>query len=232
MSGEVVIVGGTSGLGLAIAQTFAGRGDEVVVTSRDSARAESAAGEIGGKTRGVALDLADPGKISGSLTDVGTVKHLVLGAIERDMNTVSEYDMEPATRLVTLKLIGYTEVVHALRERLAPDASIVIFGGVAKDRPYPGSTTVTTVNAAMSGLVRTMAVELAPIRVNGIHPGIVGDTPAWAGRPPEVLEAIRTRTPTGRLATTEDVVNATVFLLENPSVNGTDLQVDGGWLLL
>jgi NAD(P)-dependent dehydrogenase (short-subunit alcohol dehydrogenase family) len=81
-------------------------------------------------------------------------------------------------------------------------------------------------------MVHTLATELGPIRVNAIHPGIVGDSPYWSVRPPEVLEAVRKRTPTGRLVTMRDVVGAVAFLLENRSVNGVNLAVDGGWLLL
>ena len=76
-----------------------------------------------------------------------------------------------------MKLVGYTAVVGALRDRLAEDGSVVLFGGRAKDRPYPGSTTVSTVNGGVSGMVRSLAVQLAPRRVNAIHPGIVGDSP-------------------------------------------------------
>ena len=159
------------------------------------------------------------------------MRHLVVAAIDRDENTVREYDIRRAARLVTLKLVGYTEVVHALASDCLPDASIVLFGGLAKDRPYPGSTTVTTVNGGVTGLVHTLAVELAPVRVNGIHPGVVGDTPAWSGKPAEVLERIVARTPTGRLVAMDDVVHAVLFLLENPSANGVNLAVDGGWLL-
>ena len=132
---------------------------------------------------------------------------------------------------VGVKLVGYTEVVHALVERLTDDASILLFGGQALRRPYPGSTTVTTVNGGVTGVVHTLAVELAPVRVNAIHPGIVGDSPAWAGKPEAVLEAVRSRTPLGRLVTMEEIVDASMFLLENGAVNGVNLEVDGGWLL-
>ncbi len=108
----------------------------------------------------------------------------------------------------------------------------MIFGGQAWRRPYPGSTTVSTVNGGVVGLVNSLVVELAPIRINAIHPGIVGDSPYWSGRPPEVLEGVRKRTPTGRTVTMSDVVGAVAFLLENPSVNGESLAVDGGWLHL
>lgn len=232
MTQETIVVGGTSGIGLELARTLAARGDNVVITGRDSARAQAVAAELDGTARGIALDLTRPQEIAGALADVEDVRHVVLMAIERDENTVRDYNVERALRLVTLKLVGYSEVVHVLAERLADDGSVLIFGGLAKERPYPGSTTITTVNGGVTGLVRTMAVELAPIRVNAIHPGVVGDSPAWRDKPAEVLDGIRARTPTGRLVTMDDVVGASIFLLDNPSMNGADLFVDGGWVIL
>jgi NAD(P)-dependent dehydrogenase (short-subunit alcohol dehydrogenase family) len=230
--GSVVIVGGTSGIGLGLAQAYAGRGRDVVITGRSADRcAEIAGGIDGGAASWCALDLAEPDSLASCLADVGAVDRLVLAAIERDQNAVAEYDVARALRLVTLKLVGYTEVVHTLQPRFTDSASILLFGGQALRRPYPGSTTITTVNGGVEGLVRTLAVQLAPVRVNAIHPGIVGDTPEWAGKPAEVLEAVRARTPLGRLVTTEDVVDACFFLLENGAVNGVNLELDGGWLL-
>lgn len=228
-TGTVVVVGGTQGLGRELAQSYAGEGRDVVVTGRDQARAETAAGEIGGSTRGIGFDLAEPQTIAERLADVGDVDYVVLAAIERDTNSVADYDIAGALRLVTLKLVGYTEVVHALLPRLRPDAAILIFGGLARDRPYPGSTTVTTVNGAVTSLVRTLVVELAPRRVNALHPAIVGDSPQWIGMPPERREALEQRTPIGRLVTMEEVVGASRFLLENQAINGINLSVDGGW---
>src|SRR5438093_9719949 len=140
-SGTVVVVGGTRGLGREVAQFYAGQGSDVVVTGRDAAAAEACAGEIGGSTRGLGLDLADPHAIAGALGDVGEVQYLVLAAIERDANAVREYDIDAALRLVTLKIVGYTEVVHALLPHFTEDAAVLMFGGLARDRPYPGSTT-------------------------------------------------------------------------------------------
>jgi NAD(P)-dependent dehydrogenase (short-subunit alcohol dehydrogenase family) len=231
-TGSVVIVGGTHGLGRELAQSYADDGREVVVTGRDQARAEAAASEIGGLARGVGFDLAEPHTIAGRLEDVGDVDYLVLAAIERDVNKVAEYDIAGALRLVTLKLVGYTEVIHALIPRLRDDASILIFGGLARDRPYPGSTTVTTVNGGVTSLVRTLVIELAPTRVNALHPAIVGDSPQWRDMPPERLEALVQRTPIGRLVTMAEVVNASRFLLENEAINGINLAVDGGWMCM
>src|SRR5581483_8249298 len=189
--GAVVIVGGTSGIGLGLARAYAERGRDVVLTGRSEERCAHAVRGIGGTGRVTwrTLDLAQPREIASRLADVGAVDRLVLAAIERDQNSVREYDLTGAIRLVTLKLVGYTEVVHALAARLTPNAAILLFGGLALRRPYPGSTTITTVNGGVEGLTRSLAVQLAPIRVNTIHPGIVGDTPEWAGKPASVLEA-------------------------------------------
>ena len=230
MAGSVVVVGGTSGLGRAIAGHYAAGGHEVVITGRDLANARTVAGEIGGSTTAVAVDLARPHEIAKALESLGDVRHLVICAIDRDENTVSGYDVDRAIELATVKLVGYTEVVHTLAERMKEDASTVLFGGMAKDRPYPGSTTVTTVNGAVSTMIRTMAIELAPRRFNAIHPAVVGDHPYWLAKPPGVLEGLVARTPLGRLITTDEVVHAVVFLLENGAVNGVNLQLDGGWL--
>jgi len=232
VAGAVVIIGGTSGIGLRLAETYAARGRDVVVTVRDQTRcADIVKGIEGpGACTPIALDLAEPDRIDAALANVGDVDHLVLAAIERDYNSVQEYDVAKAIRLVTLKLVGYTEVVHALASRLTGDASILLFGGQALRRPYPGSTTVTTVNGGVSGLVRTLALQLAPTRVNAIHPGIVGDSPEWASKQ-EAVERTAARTPIGRTVTMEEIVGASIFLLENGGVNGQNLEVDGGWLL-
>lgn len=229
MDGTAVIVGGTAGLGLEVARHYLDVGSPVIVTGRDQSRADEAATGLGGKALGVAFDLAEPESIGPALADVGPVSRLVLAAIARDNNPVKQYDIASATYLTTMKLVGYTATIHALLPKLTPESSVLLFGGRAKDRPYPGSTTVTTVNGGISSLIRTLAIELAPIRFNALHPGIVGDSPFWSNKP---LEAVLARTPTGRLTTMDDVVDAAVFLLENRAINGVNLYVDGGWMLM
>lgn len=229
----IVIVGGTSGIGLEIARDTVARGDRVVITGRDQARVDEIAATLGPEASGVALDLSEPSTIAGRLQSIGQVNGLVLAAIERDQNTIRDYSHERALRLVTLKLVGYAETVHALTDRLeaSVDTGIVLFGGRAKDLPYPGSTTVSTINGGVVGLVNTLALELAPIRVNALHPGIVGDSPFWASKPAGVLEQYRNRTPGGELVTMADVVDATQFLLRNRGVSAVNLYVDRGWAI-
>jgi NAD(P)-dependent dehydrogenase (short-subunit alcohol dehydrogenase family) len=227
---NVVIIGGTTGIGRELAAHYAAAGRSVILTSRDAERAEKVAAELAGNgdVRGIALDLTRPHDIVAALADVDEVDHLALVAIERDQNTVKGYNIAKAIGLVTLKLVGYTTVVHALHDKFTPDGSVLLFGGIAKDIPYAGSTNVSAVNAGVIGMVRTMRVELAPVRVNSIHPGLVGDSPFWVGKEEAGHEATRQRTPSGKLVTMQNVVDASAMLLENPGLNGVDLVIDGG----
>ncbi len=226
--GTVVVVGGTGGIGREVARHYADRGaslsSRVGIRQRQTGSLQTSA-----EMSAIAFDMAEPETISSALAGIGPVSRLVLLAIARDNNPIREYTIPGAMYLTTMKLVGYTETVHTLISRFTDDAPFVLFGGRAKDRPYPGSTTVTTVNGGVSSLIRTLAIELAPVRFNALHPGIVGDSPFWKDKP---LDAVIERTPTRRLATMADIVGATEFLLENPAMNGTNLYVDGGWMLL
>ena len=231
MTRTVAIIGGTSGIGLEIAKDAIARGEHVVLTGRDLESAQAIAATLGEGATGLAVDISDPESIAESLASMGPINGLVLAAIERDANTVRDYNIARAIRLVTLKLVGYTEVVHTLIDRMEAtvDTGIVLFGGRAKDAPYPGSTTVSTINGGVEGLVTTLALELSPIRVNAVHPGIIGNSPFWASKPEGVLSGYQSRTPGGELATMEDVVGATRFLLDNRGVSATNIYVDRGW---
>ena len=226
----MLIVGGTHGIGLEVARRYAGEAWSVIVAGRDGSHAKSMAAEIGGDTRGIALDLSEPEAVAGALTDLDTVDHIVLSAIIRDTNMIADYDIAAARYLAIMKIVGYTAVVSALRNRLAQDGSVVLFGGRAKDRPYPGSTTVSAVNGGISGMVRTLALQLAPRRVNAIHPGIVADSPYWSEKD-DYIAKIREATPTGRNVAIADIIDGVDFLIRNRSANGIDLYIDGGWLL-
>jgi NAD(P)-dependent dehydrogenase (short-subunit alcohol dehydrogenase family) len=226
-----VIIGGTAGLGRDLAALCLEKGHRVVIAGRDEERCAGIASELHPECEYLALDLSEPTTIAAALASVDSVRYLAVAGIERDENTVRDYDVENAIRLTTLKLVGYTETVHQLLPRMTDDGAVLMYGGQAQARPYPGSTTVSTVNGGVLGMVRTLAVEAAPIRVNGIHPGVIGDSPYWAGKPAGVLEAIAERTPSGRLVTMRELSEAALFLLENGAVNGVNLAADGGWTL-
>ena len=133
-----IVVGGTQGIGKEIVRALAAKGSRVILTGRTPESAAAAAQDVGMGTTGLAVDLSEPTQIAGALAGVTTVDDLVIAAIERDSNTLDNYDVAAAIRLVTLKLVGYTEVVHSLRSRFSDRASIVLFGGLALERPYPG----------------------------------------------------------------------------------------------
>jgi NAD(P)-dependent dehydrogenase (short-subunit alcohol dehydrogenase family) len=224
MTTSLVIGGASDGVGGVIARKFADRGDDVIVTSRDRSRAETAAKEIGGSTRGLAVDLSAPETIAAALDSVTEVDQVVITAMESVPITLAGFQLDAAVRSVTIKLVGYTEAVRFLHGRFRPGAAVVLFGGLAKDRPYPGSTMVTTFNAGLTGLVRTLAAEIAPHRVNALHPAVIGDSPKWR----DVDHPLATPAPIGRLVTMAEVADATDFLLRNTGVNAVDLYLDGG----
>ncbi len=223
----ILIIGGTSGLGRFIAQRAVDRGDDVVIAGRDAHRAASVAKELGDTVLGLGVDLTRPRTIADSLAAVPVLDGLVITASHQKPNTLQAFDVDDAVAAVTAKLVGYAEAVRVLRDRFSPAASVVLFGGLAKERPYPGSTMVTTVNGGITGLVKTLAVEVAPHRVNALHPALVGDSPRWRDTD---LAAPIARTPIGRLVTMDEVADATDFLLRNSGVNAQDLFIDGGFL--
>lgn len=223
----ILIIGGTGGLGRFIAQRAVDRGDDVVIAGRDAHRAASVAKELGDTVLGLGVDLTRPRTIADSLAAVPVLDGLVITASHQKPNTLQAFDVDDAVAAVTAKLVGYAEAVRVLRDRFSPAASVVLFGGLAKERPYPGSTMVTTVNGGVTGLVKTLAVEVAPHRVNALHPALVGDSPRWRDTD---LAAPIARTPIGRLVTMDEVADATDFLLRNGGVNAQDLFIDGGFL--
>jgi len=231
---EIVIIGGTSGIGRELALSCALAGADVVVAGRDLERATRCAAQLSiglgadaGRIRGLAADLSQPHTLEIALRSVSAVEHLVLAAIDRDQNTLANFNIDAAIVMATVKLVGYAAATALLKDRFVEGGSVLVFGGMAKDRPYPGSTTVTSVNAGVLGLSHTMMHELKPLRVNTIHPGVVGDSPYWANNE-AVLEFGKRTALTGVLPRMQDIVDGCQFLMRNPSANGVHLSLDGG----
>jgi NAD(P)-dependent dehydrogenase (short-subunit alcohol dehydrogenase family) len=233
---HVVIVGGTSGLGFSIAQAADALGAKVTIAGRGRERAAELARSIGPRAAGLHIDLEDSSSIEAALADGEPIDHLVLTPVYGVNQSIKDFKVEEALRAARIKIVAFAEIVSKALPRLKPTSSIVLFGGAAKARPYPGSTMITIVNGGMIGMARTLAIELAPIRVNGISPGLVEDSPRWQKRIQEgagpAVEAARSRTPTRRLPTTVDIVHGVFFLMDNRAANGIDLELDGGTLLV
>jgi NAD(P)-dependent dehydrogenase (short-subunit alcohol dehydrogenase family) len=226
---STLIIGGTVGIGRELARQCAADGESVVIAGRDAERAARVAHELGGPVSGIGVDLAAADGIEDALSSIDKVDQLVLAATESEPNPVADFDLELARRLLEIKLVGYTETIRVLRRRMPGHGAVVLFGGQARVRLYPGSTMITAANAAIDALVRTLAIEVAPVRVNAVHPGLVHDSPRWAGLD---LPEQATRTVTGEKVTMSEVAAAVRFLLGHRGIDGTSLVVDGGWALL
>jgi NAD(P)-dependent dehydrogenase (short-subunit alcohol dehydrogenase family) len=233
---HIVVVGGTSGLGFSISRAADALGAKVTIAGRGAERAAELACSISPRAAGLHIDLEDSASIDQALADGEPTDHLVLTPVYGGNQSIKDFKVEEALRAARIKIVAFAEIVSKALPRLKPTSSIVLFGGAAKARPYPSGTMVTIVNGGIVGMARTLAVELAPIRVNGISPGLVEDSPRWRKRVQEgagpAVEAVRSRTPTGRLPTTEDIVHGVFFLMDNRSANGIDLELDGGVLLV
>jgi NAD(P)-dependent dehydrogenase (short-subunit alcohol dehydrogenase family) len=233
---HVFVIGGTAGIGLAIAKALVAAGASVTIGGRGDERVKEIARSIGPLATGVHIDLEDSPSIKAALSVGGPIDHLILTAMYGPNLSIKTIDYAEAARASRVKIVGYVEAINTALPRLKPTSSIVLFGGLAKANPYPGSTMVSIVNGGTVGMVRTLAVELAPIRVNGISPGLVVDSPRWIKRASEggqaAIDAMIARTPSHRLATVEDIVHGVFFLMDNRAANGIDLELDGGIQLM
>lgn len=232
---HMVVIGGTRGLGFAIARGGLSRGYAVTVAGRSADTARLAAASLGRNCTGKQCDLNDLDSISRFFSPIPRVDQLVLVAVDRDNNDIRSFRPDDAQRTSTAKTIGYATAVHYALDRFTETASVVLFGGLSASRPFPGSTTISMANAAVVGLMNSLAVQIAPVRVNTVTPGVVEDTDAVEGADTvrqQAYEAMRDRTPGRRLPSAADIVQATFALIDNPGINAVDLVVDAGMRLV
>jgi NAD(P)-dependent dehydrogenase (short-subunit alcohol dehydrogenase family) len=217
---RLLVIGGSSGIGLATARRAVEAGWDVVVASRDPERADVAAQKL-------ALDVTDDAAVRKELADLGPLDHLVSSTVARAGGLAKELDLDAARLAFETKLWGPLRAIQAAEVR----RSIVLLSGVAASTPMRGASSTAAVNGAVEALVRTLAVELAPVRVNAVSPGVI-DTPTWATMPADQRETLFSRLaealPAGRIGAPEDIADGIWHLLTNEFVTGTVLHVDGG----
>ncbi len=217
---RAVFVGGSSGIGLAAARRAAAAGWDVVVASRDPGRADVDAERV-------VLDIADQASVREVFGTLGPIDHLVFSPVARAGGPAKSIDLEAARRAFEIKLWGPFAAVQAADVR----ESIVFVSGVAATTPMRGGSATAAVNGAIEALVRTLAVELAPVRVNAVSPGII-DTPTWDPMAADDRKAMFDRLagalPAGRIGAAEELGEAIWLLLTNGYMTGTVLPVDGG----
>lgn len=228
---KIVVVGGTSGIGRAVAELAAARGASVVVVGRDTDGAAQTAVQLGSGVLGVACDITDPEAVDTLAATVGDLDHLVLSAAALSYGPFLELPVSEARAVMDNKFWGYYLTVRALAPRLSEAGSITLFSGVAAVRPAPGTAVVTAVNAAIEGLTRSLAVELAPRRVNAVSPGVV-DTPGWRFMSEEdrtqMFGQLAQSLPVGRVGRPGDIAETVLELAANGFSTGEVRTVDGG----
>ena len=217
---RVVVIGGSSGIGLATARLCADKGWDVIVASRDPDRADVEAEKI-------PLDVTDAAATRTLFERLGSIDHVVSTTVARASGPLRELDLDAARHAFETKLWGPLGAIQAADVR----ESIVLTSGVLAHTPATGGAATAALNGAVEALVRTLAVELAPVRVNAVCPGII-DTPAWAGMDEAARQGMFDRLagalPVGRVGTADDLAHAIWLLLTNGFVTGTVLGVDGG----
>ena len=229
----VVIVGGSSGIGLASAAAASALGARVVMAGRSEQNLDAARRDVEGRIEARRLDMTDDASIEAFFAAVGPLDHLVITASEAALGRFLEIDTADARRFFDSKFWGPYSVARRAAPQIRHGGSITFFSGAAGSRASPGFSCGSAINAAVEALSRTLAVELAPVRVNTISPGLV-ETPVWETiLPAQERDALFAETaaklPSGRIGRAEEIADAVLFLIRNAYTTGTTLFVDGGY---
>jgi len=227
---SVVVIGGSSGIGLATARLASTAGAHVTIAGRDKNRLAAALEWLDGNARGVSLDVADELAVRDLFDSFDHVDHVATLAGTHVTGALVEVDTEALRGPVDNRFWGPLYICKYAAPKMTT-GSITICTGAGVARPRRGAGIVAAAAGGSEFLARAMAVELAPVRVNVIRPGIV-DTPLLDRLAPngrdELLQAMAKRVPLGRVAQPEEIADAIVFLMNNQYVTGSTLTVDGG----
>jgi NAD(P)-dependent dehydrogenase (short-subunit alcohol dehydrogenase family) len=231
----VVIIGGSSGIGLATASAAMAAAAQVIITGRSAERLKSASAELGGAVRSVALDSTDEAGTRDLFASIARVDHLFVSAATVSFGlklTAPSRELRPS---IDTRFWGSLYAVRECLPKMPPDGSITFTSGTAAWRPLPGGSVGSASCGAIEAFARALAVELAPIRVNTIAPGLI-DTPLIAavmgGRAAAMLKREAERLPVRRAGRAEDIADAVLFLMNNGFTTGITLTVDGGRTLV
>jgi NAD(P)-dependent dehydrogenase (short-subunit alcohol dehydrogenase family) len=236
LSGQrIVIIGGSSGMGLATARAAAAAGAAVTIASSSQERLKAALAELPDTCDGTTVDTRDEASVAALFTRVGQLDHLVYTAGDTVRpQPLADLPLDDARQLFEVRFWGAVAAVKHAAPRMRPTGSIVLTSGTIAVRPTPGAALAAGAAAATEGLTRGLAAELAPIRVNAVRPGAIR-TPLWDPVPePQraaLFAALADRTLTHSIGEADHIAAAHLYLMDNPFVTGTVLTVDGGALL-
>lgn len=232
---HVVIVGGSSGMGLALAQTVLDKGGKVTIAGRSEAKLSAANATLGNRAQILAFDAGNAAAAEKAYASLGPINHLVTTAAALTYAPISEIALDAVAEMLSGKFWAPFLAARFAAPKIVAGGSITFFSGLAAYRPGPGTVAVAALNAGLEGMAKALAVELAPLRVNVLSPGVV-ETPGWsflseddrkgffAGQAKSLL--------TRYVGTSADIAQAAVTLMTNPYITGTVLDVDGGGRLV
>lgn len=231
---SILIIGGSSGMGLATAELMQKQDYDVAIAGRTASKLEEAAKSIpGAKT--FQLDLLDESSLKNFFQSAPIFNHLVISAADFIVGPFLELDTSEARRFFDSKFWGQYTAAKYGSAKIASGGSITFFSGIASEKPSQGLSVASAINGAIEALTRALAFELAPLRVNAISPGII-ETPVWNGMPEEKRKAFfqhaGAKLPARRIGQPEDIAQAVRFLIECPFMTGEVISCDGGGRLI
>jgi NAD(P)-dependent dehydrogenase (short-subunit alcohol dehydrogenase family) len=227
-----LVIGGTSGVGLAVAQQLANRGDAVHIAGRNPDRLAQAMSVSPADVQGHVIDAADQSAVNALAASIGPIQRLVITLAGRGgAGTFAELSTESLRQAFDEKFWPTIAALQACLPHLSQDSSATLVGAITARAAMPGTAGIGSLNAAVEGLVQPLAAELAPIRINAVSPGYI-DTPWWAGfsveERTEFFKQAAATLPIRRIATAHDIAEAVVLLATNPNITGAVIETDGG----
>jgi NAD(P)-dependent dehydrogenase (short-subunit alcohol dehydrogenase family) len=233
---RVVVVGGSSGIGLAVVQQAASQGAKVVIVSSNAERIQKAVASISGEAQGQAVDVSDEGAVATFFAKLGSFDHLVFTAGDSlHLHDLAATDLQQARHAFELRYWAALAAVKHGSPHIQKEGSIVLTTGIAGQRPQKGWVIAASVCGTIEALTRALAVELAPIRVNAVSPGVVR-TNLWqtmsASERERLYESVGKSLPVGRVGEASEIAQAYLFLMQEGFATGQTVVVDGGTALV
>lgn len=225
---KVLLIGGSSGIGLVTAKAFAKHGADVIISSKSSQKLEQAVAQIGTNCSSRIIDIEDENNIEKVMHDIGEINHIVFSAAMSPMpvGPIKSIAMKIAMQAMNTKFWGAYKIAKSAK--VVSGGSITFVSGVLAQRPTKSSTLLTSINSAVDGLARGLALEFDNIRVNSVSPGLLDSAAIFKQMDINQRAEIIKSLPTKKIGTPELIADAILFLAGNSYITGTNLLIDGG----
>ncbi|MBC7887311.1 MAG: SDR family oxidoreductase [Ferruginibacter sp.] len=231
----IIIIGGSSGIGLSVAKMAAENGAAVTITSRSLERAKIASKSIAGEIKAAQLDVNDDNSVKDFFEHQTAVDHIYIAAGSTKIVPLTESSLADSMFSFNERVMGSLRIVKAAITKISNGGSVTFTGGISTDRPIAGAWVSGLGTASAEQLAKVMVMEYPHIRFNAISPGYT-DTPMWDAIMGEnklsILTTVAERLPVKKIATPEEVAFAVIFLMANPSITGEVIHIDGGGRLI